>query len=312
VARRRDPLVRELRAFADRLRPADPSLAELIDIATPGERDPLEYGAVIEALEAVADSPALDEPMHGEAHRVLAAARDLPALIGSGGVVFVTWYEAASARERALGIDDPARYSCDWQNHDEGDLDSYDGAEFDTLDEAMVWARRRTPAVIVRPEWDSGEDYVATDEPRSAWITLDQRFENRCEEALALVQRDLAATGNGELRTRLHNEPDRISGAWTMYAALPDGRWSADGAPMTSDLPPAPMLRNAASSVAATLREVMSVDWPMCRRHHRRLTPALGVDEELDARNAWWTCSDGDGHAVAPIGQLTREHAEGR
>jgi hypothetical protein len=92
-------------------------------------------------------------------------------VLGQCGVVFVVWTDGWKSRWPEIPSDSDV-YSCSWQNHEEGDIDGYQSAEFETLDEALRWAWHRSTRVIVRPQWDTGTEYLATEEPPEHWRAI--------------------------------------------------------------------------------------------------------------------------------------------
>lgn len=87
------------------------------------------------------------------------AANDDPAL--RQGIAWVVWtYE------------EPGAYSCSLQPFAGQRLPVEDGPELPSLDEALTWARARTSRIIVRPEWDPGHNYAATEQPPHDWKRL--------------------------------------------------------------------------------------------------------------------------------------------
>jgi hypothetical protein len=77
------------------------------------------------------------------------------------GVAWVVWtYE------------EPGAYSCSLQPFAGQRLPMEDGPDLPSLDEALRWARARTSRIIVRPEWDPGQNYAAIDGRPENWKRL--------------------------------------------------------------------------------------------------------------------------------------------
>lgn len=140
-------------------------------------------------------------------------------------------------------------------------------------------------------------------------VTVDELAE-RCRVALAVVQRDLDATGFGEYVMR----PVNLAGgplSLSMYAALPDGRsWSGGCGGATPDMTDTILLWYAAHSVSDTLGEVLKIHWPVCLAHGGGpMTPPDHTEMphgEIDGVVWWWCRPAGrPGHAAAPVGQLS-------
>jgi hypothetical protein len=137
------------------------SLAELIPAAAIANDEHLSL--LGDRLARIAGDLTVEQSERDEAGRLAAIAADLPSGIGRTGVVWIAWWEP-----RAWHVDvDPAHYGCHWEpSFDDQDEDRYeDGPEFDTLDEALTWARRRSGDIVVRPAWDRGSTYWAGDGP---------------------------------------------------------------------------------------------------------------------------------------------------
>lgn len=125
-------------------------------------------------------------------------------------------------------------------------------------------------------------------------------FEDRCQRALDVVQRDLAATGHSQFVMR-----PRDLGGDEVFAALPDGRsWSGGGTGgMVPGMSDKSLLWHAATSVSHTLWEVLSITWPLCPSHGLPMAPASAEDVPgLTGPPMWW-CDAGE-HVVAPVGEL--------
>jgi hypothetical protein len=145
-------------------------------------------------------------------------------------------------------------------------------------------------------------------------VTADE-LAARCRAALAVVQRDLDATGLGEFVMR----PVNLAGgpiSLSMYAALPDGRsWSGGCGGMTPDMTDTALLWYTAHSVSDTLGEVLKIGWPVCAAHGGEpMTPPSHREVphgEIDGVIWWWCRARRRGHPAAPVGQLTSGTAAG-
>jgi hypothetical protein len=169
VPKRRDAVVRPVRALADRLRieGADQLSQRLVQpLAETGTE--LVSAELVEALTTVAEASWVNPVSRTMANDLLRVVRDPVAVLGRCGVVYVVWDKGWEPPAPEVPSE-PKGYSCSWQNHDAEDLDYYQGAEFPALDVALQWARHRSDHVLVRPQWDSGRHYLATDEPPERW-----------------------------------------------------------------------------------------------------------------------------------------------
>jgi hypothetical protein len=120
------------------------------------------------------------------------------------------------------------------------------------------------------------------------------------------VQRDLDVTGYGRYRMRA-----RIGRGWpvTVFATLPDGSYWSGGEGMSRRMDGSWLLRQAAGSASAALKEVREIEWPACAVHGGHPDTSVWAGEEpVDHIDdvAWWQCTN-TGHALAPVGQLTAE-----
>jgi hypothetical protein len=118
----------------------------------------------------------------------------------------------------------------------------------------------------------------------------------RLEDAMRLVNRDVAATGlRRSCRLRVHDdEPGRTGNAyveaWDGYTGTAGGVYPSSGADPVSAL-----IAVTEDAQDALMHALWSV-WPVCRVHR------LGVHaRECDETAVWWCAGDG-GHAVAAIG----------
>lgn len=70
------------------------------------------------------------------------------------------------------------------------------------------------------------------------------------------------------------------------------------------------LLAAAAASVAATLREIAEIEWPVCVIHGGHPACIWDGEEPADliGKSAWRRCTN-TGHPLAPVGQLTTETA---
>jgi hypothetical protein len=95
------------------------------------------------------------------------------------GVVYVVWDDNAHIRARHPDLADefPDRYHCSLQPLGANSDPLADGPATATLAEALEWARRQSPEyILVRPEWDPGQHYVATDGAPNTWKRSDEVF----------------------------------------------------------------------------------------------------------------------------------------
>lgn len=85
------------------------------------------------------------------------------------GIAYVVWNDNSHQRRTGRRIAEPDYYSCSLQPFGGQRLPVEDGPEVPTLDEALAWARARTTTILVRPQWDPGHYYTATDRQPSEW-----------------------------------------------------------------------------------------------------------------------------------------------
>ncbi|MGN7132537.1 hypothetical protein ACTHQY_04595 [Rhodococcoides corynebacterioides] len=124
-------------------------------------------GDVQDQLAAVVTDQRVAERDRREASRLIGIGDDLLAAIGRSGTVLMVW------RRSPQQVDHPgqnmplARYESDgiyqgsW-----GDIETFESSpELRTLAEALNWAQRRAPHVIVRPWWNDDTHYWAGDGP---------------------------------------------------------------------------------------------------------------------------------------------------
>ncbi|MFJ9833356.1 hypothetical protein ACIRU2_18530 [Streptomyces sp. NPDC101169] len=171
---------------------------------------------------------------------------------------------------------------------------------------------------------DPGHGRQGPPEPRPAepgrWPKL--------EAALAVVNRDVLATLPGQDALVLMAEPpwqDASPGGidrGQVYVAMADGRWHGN-AVNACDLgegdPPEPddaatVLAVVADAAQSTLMELLWKVWPTCWEHGIGLHPGpVGTADDEDPEEAdadgppvWWCRGgrDGEGHDVAPVGEL--------
>jgi hypothetical protein len=117
------------------------------------------------------------------------------------------------------------------------------------------------------------------------------------EDAMRLVNRDVAATGIGRpCQLRVHDDVPNWSTnayveAWDGYTGIGQGIYPSSGADLVS------ALVAVADDAQDAIMHALSAVWPVCPAHQ------LGTharDDELSA--VWWCAGDG-GHAVAAIGE---------
>ncbi|MEU2772105.1 hypothetical protein ABZ646_04070 [Streptomyces sp. NPDC007162] len=168
-----------------------------------------------------------------------------------------------------------------------------------------------------------GDDRPRLPEPRPVepgeWPKL--------EAALAVVNRDVTATlpGQDALVLMVDTRPSLPPGGvdrGQVHVAMPDGRWQGnqvnawdpeEGDPLEPD-DEATVLTVVADAAQETLVELLWQVWPVCGEHklgmHAR--PAGTADDwypgATDAAGppVWWCRGrrDGEGHDVAPVGEL--------
>ncbi|TKT10819.1 hypothetical protein E4U92_06485 [Streptomyces galbus] len=119
------------------------------------------------------------------------------------------------------------------------------------------------------------------------------------DEALALVNRDLAATLPERAPLRLTGLP-----GWEedeaphehVHVALADGTWWGNHLPDGSDADPVSALFAVAEAAQDTVSERLWQAWPVCSEHN------LGMHlREADERAVWWCPQD---HVRAAVGAL--------
>ncbi|MGX1542065.1 hypothetical protein [Streptomyces adustus] len=127
----------------------------------------------------------------------------------------------------------------------------------------------------------------------------------RWEEALAVVNRDLAATlpEQGELRLMAlpraeEDEPDQV------YVAVADGTWH--GNPLDHDFDrddPADAFADVVDAAQESVVERLWQAWPLCAEHGLGMHP-----REVDDRMVWWCAgggrAGGQAHLRAAVGEL--------
>lgn len=128
-------------------------------------------------------------------------------------------------------------------------------------------------------------------------------FEQRCRAALKIVQRDLEATGHGDIQL----EPRNLSLGMSpmMFAALPDGQAWSGGAGMTPGMSGDDLLAAAAESTSDVLFEVLRTQWPICALHGgppMEVRIVHAVKSRQSATEPWWWCAQE--HSVARVGDL--------
>jgi hypothetical protein len=119
----------------------------------------------------------------------------------------------------------------------------------------------------------------------------------RLEDAMRLVNRDLAATGlHRRCRLRIReSEPGRSGNAyveaWDGHTGIAQGVYPASGAD------PVSALIAVADDAQDAVMHALCAAWPVCPVHQ------FGVHAEgHDEAAVWWCAGDG-GHAVAAIGE---------
>lgn len=126
------------------------------------------------------------------------------------------------------------------------------------------------------------------------------------DEALALVNRDLAALLPGRGPLRLLAVPSDADVEWEppehVYVALPDGRWHGNHLDHASQTDPADALASVADAAQDTVLECLWQVWPVCAEHR------LGMHPGRDDDRVVWECAGGrepqDPAHVRTIGEL--------
>ncbi|SNY37301.1 hypothetical protein [Paractinoplanes atraurantiacus] len=122
------------------------------------------------------------------------------------------------------------------------------------------------------------------------WLT-------RLEDAMELVNRDVAATGlRHTCRLRVHPDEPALTG--NAYAQTWDGHVGTSGGvyPYAGADPVSALLAVADDTQDAVMHSLWSA-WPVCPAHQ------LGVHARLHHETAAWWCTGDDGHVVARIGE---------
>jgi hypothetical protein len=133
-------------------------------------------------------------------------------------------------------------------------------------------------------------------------------FLARCQAAVDIVQRDLDTTGYGQYQMRA-----RFAQGWSsqVHAALPDGSYWGGSEGIYREMKGPWLLVCAADSVSSTLKEIPQIEWPVCAIHGGHPGHIWHGEDPADLikKVAWWRCTN-TGHPLAPVGQLTGEHAK--
>ena len=137
--------------------------AALLEIVpeTGAVKEDAQRALLVERLRKVADDPDIASQLRAKAAHLADVASADPTPRGRIGTVWIAWSDLTA--DGPMGADVPGLrgYWVSWQS-DRGDDDWYeDGPSCTDLRDALTWARERTDAVIVRPEWDEGTHYWA-------------------------------------------------------------------------------------------------------------------------------------------------------
>jgi len=121
-------------------------------------------GLIADRLRRLATAEDLAPQLRASVVQLADLAADAIALRGHGGTVWIAWeghHDDGSHGPRPAETLEPG-YWVSWQadREDEGAWWE-DGPWFTDLRKALVWARERTDAIIVRPAWDEGTHYWA-------------------------------------------------------------------------------------------------------------------------------------------------------
>lgn len=135
-------------------------------------------------------------------------------------------------------------------------------------------------------------------------------FQQSCRAALSIVQRDLDATGHGDVQLELRNLS--LGGPPMMFPALSDGQAWSGGAGMTPEMRGNELVAAAAESTSDLLLEVLRMQWPICALHggppmEVRIVPAI-PSRHPDTEPWWWCARE---HGVARVGDLNAKDLQG-
>ncbi|WP_085209160.1 hypothetical protein [Streptomyces sp. Amel2xC10] len=112
------------------------------------------------------------------------------------------------------------------------------------------------------------------------------------DEALALVNRDLAALLPGRGPLRLLALPSDADAEWEpaerVYVALPDGRRHGDHLDHASRTDPADALASVADAAQDTVLGCLWQVWPVCAEHRLGMHPGRDDDDRV-----MWECAGG-------------------
>ncbi|MEU6774944.1 hypothetical protein [Streptomyces sp. NPDC046759] len=125
------------------------------------------------------------------------------------------------------------------------------------------------------------------------------------DEALATVNRDLAATVPDQPPLRLMAHPDSGDLDEQVYVALSNG--DAHGNPLTPTDSAAEALMSVADAAQETVTECLWRVWPVCTVHDLGMHP-----RDVGGRPSWW-CAGGSrpadpAHVRAAVGELETVH----
>ncbi|MEU3750271.1 MULTISPECIES: hypothetical protein [Streptomyces] len=135
------------------------------------------------------------------------------------------------------------------------------------------------------------------------------------EEALALVNRDLAATLPDVEPLRLLALPSWDEGrAEDVYVAMANGEWQGNCLEPSSADSPAHALAAVADAAQETVSELLWQAWPVCGEH------AIGMHlREEDGHVGWWCAGRRSPHepahvraAIGALDTLARPHRPNR
>jgi hypothetical protein len=116
---------------------------------------------LVRRLNAIAARGRLPSALRAAAADLADRPERLPELIGRRGRAWVVSNDSPHRH-------DPLTYGCSWQPDDD-DPDLYGDAEIAELDDALAWAFRRAPVVIVEPHNRGGQRFLAATPDPSSW-----------------------------------------------------------------------------------------------------------------------------------------------
>ncbi|WP_037606538.1 hypothetical protein [Streptacidiphilus rugosus] len=125
------------------------------------------------------------------------------------------------------------------------------------------------------------------------------------DQALALLNRDLAATLPGERPLQLFalRSDDEAAGREWVHVALANGEWHGNALQPQSVADPLSALAAVADAAQETVTERLWRAWPLCGEHDLGMHPRAS-----DGRLVWWCAGErphgGPEHVRAAVGEL--------